>query len=84
LPFQPDWYLRHPHLPLPFNEGCQQREGKYHRQHREQMTGGKRPKRRNESARAFSHPIRLPVGAQLNALRNTNEKRVRSWLAPRV
>ena len=44
-----------PDLPLPFDEGCQQREGKHHHQHREQVTDGKRPKRRNESARASFH-----------------------------
>jgi hypothetical protein len=42
-------------LPLPFDEGCQQPERKHHRQHREQVTDGKRAKRGNESARAFFH-----------------------------
>ena len=44
-----------PDLPLPFDQRCQQGEGKHHRQHREQVTDAKRAKRRNESARAFLH-----------------------------
>jgi hypothetical protein len=42
-----------PDLPLPFDQGCQQCEGKQHHQHREQVTDAKCAKRRNESARAF-------------------------------
>ena len=44
-----------PDLPLPVDQGCQQGEGKHHRQHREQVTDAKRAKCRNESARAFFH-----------------------------
>jgi hypothetical protein len=44
-----------PDLLLPYDEGCQQREGKHHHQHCQQVTDGKGPKRRNESARASFH-----------------------------
>jgi hypothetical protein len=42
-------------LLLPFDEGRQKCEGKDHHQHRQQVTDGKGPKRRNESARTSFH-----------------------------
>ena len=42
-------------LPLPIDERDQQREGKDHQEHREQMADRERPKRRHEGARAFFH-----------------------------
>jgi uncharacterized protein (DUF927 family) len=44
-----------PDLPLPFDESGQEREGKHHHQHCQQVTNGKRPKRRKERARAPFH-----------------------------
>jgi hypothetical protein len=42
-------------LPLPFDEGSQQREGKHYHQHRQEVAHGQRPQRRNERARAPFH-----------------------------
>ena len=42
-------------LPLPVHESDQQREWKDHQEHREQMAGRERPKRRHESAWTFFH-----------------------------
>ena len=45
-----------PYLALPFDEGDQQREGKDHHEHREQMAGRQRPKRGHQGTRtAFHH-----------------------------
>jgi hypothetical protein len=44
-----------PDLWLPFDKSRQEREGKQHYQHRQQVTDGKGPKRRNESARTSFH-----------------------------
>ena len=40
---------------LPFDERDQQREGKDHQQHREQMAGRERPKRGHQRARTPFH-----------------------------
>jgi hypothetical protein len=45
----------YPDLPLPFDERGQEREGQQHHQHRQQVTDGERPKRRNEGARTPFH-----------------------------
>ena len=45
-------------LPLPVNERNQQREGKDHHEHREQMADREWPKRRHEGARTFFHQPR--------------------------
>jgi len=44
-----------PRLSLPFDKSRQEREGKQHYQHRQQVTRGKRPKRRHKSARLLFH-----------------------------